>query len=199
MHKKNSLLKKLFQIIVGITFFVFCSFSSNAQLIDTTKSTINNQQSTIPKKHSPKKAALMSAALPGLGQIYNKKYWKLPIVYVGLGALAYSINYNQTKYIKYRTAYKYRIDGDAGTMDEFEGKYSESNLGTLTQYYHRYRDLSVIGTAALYLLNIVDASVDAHLFTFDVSEDLSLIFHPALINTACAKGYTSGIALIIKL
>jgi hypothetical protein len=151
------------------------------------------------KYHSPKKAALLSAVIPGAGQIYNRKWWKVPVIYVGAGALAYSFQFNQSRYVNYRNAYKYRIDGDASTLDNYIGIYSDDNLNTLQKYYHRYRDLTVIGFAALYALNIIDASVDAHLFNFDVSDDLSLNIQPTLINTtANMDHYVTGLSLKVK-
>ncbi len=188
---------RLFQFFIGITFLFLYTFSSFAQLTDTSKTFSQKPSSEIQKSHSPKRAALFSAALPGLGQVYNKKYWKVPIIYVGFGALAYSFQFNQSGYVKYRTAYKYRIDTDPLTIDDYP-KYSNADLEMLQKYYHRYRDLSVIGIAALYLLNIVDASVDAHMFTFDVSDNLTLQLHPTLINTANVNHYTTGIGLNIK-
>jgi hypothetical protein len=149
--------------------------------------------------HSPKKAASFSAMLPGLGQAYNKKYWKIPVIYVGFGALAYSINFNQQRFVKYRNAYVSRIDDDPTTVDDFVNIYSDENLNTLQRYYHRYRDLSVIGVAAVYLLNIIDASVDAHFFTFNISDDLSMQIRPSYINTAYRNAYVSGISVVIKL
>ena len=130
-----------------------------------------------------------------MGQIYNKKYWKLPIIYVGFGALAYSINYNQVQYKKFLYAYKDRLNH---IPDENFVRYSDEGLNSLQHYYHRYRDLSVIGTLALYLLNVVDATVDAHLFSFDVSENLSFNLRPTLINTAGINQYSTGVALNIK-
>ena len=167
--------------------------------IDTTKKDTTGKITIkkLPVYHSPKKAAALSAILPGAGQIYNKKWWKLPIIYGGAAALAYSLQFNNSRYVKYRDAYKYRIDGDASTVDAFP-QFTDDNLQTLYQYYHRYRDLTVIGCAALYLLNVVDAAVDAHLFTFDVSDDLSMSIHPTLINTAGSNRYRSGIGLSIR-
>jgi len=185
--------KKLLQILFVITFLFLSNYNSFGQLTDTSNSGIKNQELRIKKKHFPRKAALMSAACPGLGQIYNKKYWKLPIIYVGLGALAYSINYNNTRYKQYLYDLKDSYD------NTYTGLYSTDQLNSLQHYYHRYRDLSVIGAAALYLINIVDASVDAHLFTFDVSEDLSFQLHPTFINTAYVNHYSAGVSLTIKL
>jgi hypothetical protein len=179
------------------------STNAIAQVADTSKKTITVNDTLksikkIDKPHSPKKAALFSTVLPGLGQAYNKKYWKIPIVYAGFAGLGYAFSINQTKYVNYRNAYKYRIDGDQTTTDEYIGVYSDDNLNTLQKYYHRFRDLSVIGVAVLYVLNIVDASVDAHLFKFDVSDNLSMQVQPTLINTAYTNNYTTGIGLKIN-
>ncbi len=196
--------KKLLQSTLVITFLFLFNSNSFAQLTGTkadstkplfTSDTLRKgeQVKINQKTHSPKKAAILSTVCPGLGQIYNKKYWKLPIIYVGFGALAYSINYNQVKYKKYLNDLKDSYN------NTYTGLYQPDQLNTLQHYYHRYRDLSVIGAAALYLLNIVDANVDAHLFTFDVSEDLSFHLRPALINTAYVNQYSAGLSLTIKL
>jgi len=190
---------RLFQSLIGITFLLFISFHTNAQVIDSLVKDTSSSSKVVFKKntkpHYPKRAALLSAAVPGLGQAYNKKYWKIPVIYLGLGALGYSINANHQKYTTYRNAYRDRIDNDPNTIDDYSGIYSNDQLTTLYQYYHRYRDLSAIGFAAVYLLNIVDAAVDAHLFTFDVSDDLSFNVQPTFINTAGRNKYTSGISL----
>lgn len=204
---------RLFQFFIGITFLLFFT-SASAQVSDTiiNGDTVTIITRNIPAKdtgksvvtikkgkyHSPKKAALLSTILPGAGQVYNEKYWKLPIIYAGAAGLAYSFQFNQSRYVKYRDAYKYRIDNDATTTDNYIGIYTDDNLNTLQQYYHRYRDLTVIGFAALYALNIIDASVDAHLFTFDVSDDLSMQVEPTLINTVGMNNYTTGLSLKLK-
>ncbi len=199
MHKSIIYLKTnwLLQLIIVITFLLFNATSSKAQLNDTTKVNLIDTTKALPKKfHSPRKATLMSTFCPGLGQIYNKKYWKVPVIYAGFGALAYSINYNQNKYKTYLNAYK---DALNGVPDAYTNLYANpENLNSLQHYFHRYRDLSVIGVLALYLLNVVDASVDAHLFSFDVSENLSLNIHPTLINTAYVNHYQTGVSLNIK-
>lgn len=198
MHNslKSYKVKKLFQFIFGITFLFLYATKSVAQKTDSITS--DTAKTQIKKYHSPKKAALFSAVLPGSGQIYNKKYWKAPVIYAGFAGLAYSFQFNQSRYVKYRDALKFRIDDDPSTTDDYVGVYSDDQLTTLYKYYHRYRDLTVVGGLALYLLNIVDAAVDAHLFTFNVSDDLTLNFHPALINTAGVNRCTTGIGLHIS-
>jgi hypothetical protein len=198
--------KKLFQFLIGVTFLFSFNTSSFSQTtspdsIIRPSTQVQTAGDTIKVRkepnHSPKKAAAMSALLPGSGQIYNKKYWKVPVIYAGFAGLTYSFQFNQSRYVKYRDALKYRLDDDSSTTDEYAGVYTDDQLTTLYKYYHRYRDLTVIGAGVLYLLNIVDAAVDAHLFTFDVSDDLTLNLHPALINTARGSGYTTGLGLSI--
>ncbi len=141
----------------------------------------------VPKStHSAKKATLYSTFLPGLGQAYNKKYWKIPIVYAGLGTTIYFIYWNTDQYNIYKEAFDLRM---AGGTDIYSGIYSEQNLITLQNYYRNNRDLSIILTVLIYGLNILDANIDAHLFDYDVSENISMRFEPALIqNTGFGFG-----------
>lgn len=148
------------------------------------------------KKHSPKKATIYSAILPGLGQIYNRKWWKVPILYAGFAGVGYAIGFNQKYYLDFRQALKDRIDDDPNTIDPYVNKYSAANLDELQQYYRKNRDLSYIILGAVYVLNIIDANVDAHLFDFDVSNDLSMNIKPAAIPTYA--GYGGGLALTLK-
>lgn len=134
----------------------------------------------VKKPHSPVKASIMSVALPGLGQVYNGKWWKVPIIYGAFGGLIYSSVWNDGKCRTYRNAYLLRVDDDPDTIDEFEGVYSDANLRELITFYKRNRDISLIFTGVVYALNIIDASVDAHLKGFDVSDDLSLKVSPKL-------------------
>lgn len=146
------------------------------------------------KIHSPKRAAIYSAVVPGLGQIYNRKWWKVPIVYAGFGGLGYGFAWNHSYYKDYRNALRFRHDSIATTIDDFP-QYSDDDLITLKNYYQRYRDLCVIGMVALYTLQILDATVDAHLFYFDVSDNLSMQIHPSLYQTP--KGMGGGIGIQI--
>ena len=165
------------------------------------------------KIHSPHKATFYSAILPGLGQAYNKKYWKIPILYAGIGALGYAIHFNSTNYNKYKNAYRDFLIRDPGnksyeqvvpvnlTLEEVEGQYAEwfqQALKNKKEYYKRYRDLSYIGMAAVYLLNMVDASVDAHFYNFDVSDDLSMKIQPAVLDRDPLTGNKIGIQLSLN-
>ena len=137
------------------------------------------------------KAALRSAILPGLGQIYNKKYWKLPLVY---GALAFPIstfNYNRTWYRKTKFAYAVRINKDTAnflTIDPELQPLSSSSLKLYRNEFRKNMDFSVIGLLVLWGINVVDATVDGHLRTFDISDDLSLKVKPVISNNLSSGG-----------
>lgn len=126
---------------------------------------------------SPARAAFYSAVLPGLGQAYNGKYWKVPVVYAALGVGVYFYLENDRQYDRYRDAYKSRLAGQ--TTDEFTDDngtpiVSTNGLIEAQRFYQRNKEISVLVTVGLYALNIIDANVDAHLQQFNVSEDLSL-------------------------
>jgi hypothetical protein len=159
--------------------FCFSCFSQQQDSIVTIDSTTKNaEKKTIYSK--ARKAAIFSACLPGLGQAYNKKYWKIPIIYSGIGGFGYLFYINNTKYNNYRQALI--KSQDTATNKGYaiiDGiNYSTSQLQTQKLYYKKFRDFGVIGIAIIYLLNIVDANVDGHLQTFDVSDDLSLRINP---------------------
>jgi hypothetical protein len=149
------------------------------------------------KLHSPSKATIMSLCLPGLGQIYNKKYWKVPIIYAGFGVLAYLIVFNTNYYLTYKSAYIEGFYGDsAGNYSDIVKKYPLQSILSAREYYRRNLELSIIFTAVLYGLNILDAAVDAHLFTYDINKDLSFKVEPVLLPpTGQYRNYSSGIRL----
>ncbi len=138
------------------------------------------KKDSIALLHSPRKATLLSVAIPGLGQAYNKKYWKIPVIYGLAGLMTYFIVDNNKEYKIYKKAYSYRLDNDSSTVDIFENTYRPEDLKTLKDYYRRNRDLSIIALGMTYVLNIVDAAVDAHLYYFDVSDDLSMKIQPSV-------------------
>lgn len=123
----------------------------------------------------PSKAAFYSALLPGLGQAYNKRYWKVPIVWGAIGAGVYFYVRNDKQYDRYRDAYKSRLAGFKN--DEFYGLISDDGLRRAQDQFRRNKEMSLLITLGLYALNIIDANVDAHLLQFNVDEDLSLSPH----------------------
>lgn len=158
-----------FFIIFALVFFVNVSYSQKKN-----NQTIND--TTYVHEHSPRKAVILSAILPGLGQAYNKKYWKIPIIYMGVGALYYLSEYNTKNYELFRDAYAY-IDL-RGPVVLYEGSFQKETLRKYKEFYKRSRDLNYIMMGGLYLLNLIDATVDAHLFDYDVSEDLTFKIEP---------------------
>lgn len=127
-----------------------------------------------PAPHSPKKASIYSAVLPGLGQAYNKKYWKVPIVFAALGTSTYFIIDNREKMLKRQNALKALLDSDSTTNPSAEfANVPESVLKAERNLYRTYRDYSIIATAVLYVLNIVDAAVDAHFYNFNIDRPLA--------------------------
>ena len=128
------------------------------------------------------KAARYSAILPGAGQVYNRKYWKVPIVVAGFATLYYVAEFNNDYYQDFKQAYFYRTDGDQNTTDNYPSLTSD-DLRVRKDYYRRNRDLCYILMGGLYVLNIVDAYVDAQLKDFDVSDKLSLKVQPGLYLT----------------
>lgn len=145
-------------------------------------------------RHKPARATLYSAILPGAGQIYNRKYWKAPIVWGGLGLSIYFIQHNTKQYERYRDGYVALIDGDPATVSEFEGGNAQS-VRDVADTYHKWRDQSYLALVGVYILNVVDASVDAHFVRFDVGEDLSLNVAPSpLIAGQAAPGLSLVLA-----
>ena len=134
-----------------------------------------------PPIHSPRKAAFYSAVLPGLGQIYNREYWKLPLVYAAMGITTGTFIFNMNKYRTYRDAYRIRMDGNEDTIDDYT-QYTDSQLKYLRDGYREYVDYSVLVFVLAYGLNIVDATVFAHLRSFDMSDDLSMKIVPTVID-----------------
>ena len=139
----------------------------------------------------PKRAGMYSAIMPGAGQVYTKKYWKVPIIYAGLVTSAYYFKQNHDLYDLYKSTYISRDNGD--TSDNLN--YNNTDLITLTEFYRRNRDVSALLFTLTYILNIVDASVSAHLFDYNMTEDISLHFQPIYM----AKENANGLSLSIKL
>lgn len=147
----------------------------SVQKTDTAKDEAKSDTNKIKAKyHSPRKAMLMSACLPGLGQAYNKKYWKIPIIYAGAAAVTYFAIRNLDSLKIYTNAYKNKANGNLTAIDSFHNKYAVNDLKTLKTDYKRLTDLTFIIAGAIYALNIIDATVDAYMFTYDLSDDLSM-------------------------
>ncbi|MBQ6652621.1 MAG: hypothetical protein IJM81_04395 [Prevotella sp.] len=159
---------------------------------------------------SPKRALWLALVIPGGGQIYNRKYWKLPIVYGGFVGCAYALRWNNQMYKDYSQAYMDLMDDDPKTesYNQFLHLGAQINEQNMSRYqtlfknrkdrYRRWRDLSVFALIGVYALSVVDAYVDASLSEFDLSDDLSLRVEPAVINTAADRNPIKSNALGIQ-
>ncbi len=181
-------------LILGVLVFFYC-FSLQAQEkndegITETPPVIETDSLIVEAKEpmdalSPARAAFYSAILPGLGQAYNKRYWKIPIVYGALGTGIYFFVTNQKEYNRYRDAYKSRLAGfkndefyfDAAGNPLATPRITTQNLQRAQELFRKNKDLSLLITAGIYALNIIDANVDAHLLQYNVDENLTLAPH----------------------
>ncbi|HLN54825.1 MAG TPA: DUF5683 domain-containing protein [Bacteroidales bacterium] len=198
-----TVLKTLIRILIIIVLQTIC-FQQNTSAQDSV-------YFDRPIKHKftpiPIKATMLAVALPGMGQIYNRKYWKIPLVYAGFGGLAYAVGKNSTFYATYMKAYQdfkddipetdsyMKIKGlegvDPATYDRIKNpqQYShyQDQMLRLIDYYKRYRDLSYIGIGFWYLITVLDANVDASLFNYDISNNLDIAVMP--LQTPLPGGY----------
>ncbi|MGB5370298.1 MAG: DUF5683 domain-containing protein [Flavobacteriaceae bacterium] len=177
------------------------------QGIDITDAKVEKRKPINPL--APSRAAFYSAVFPGLGQIYNRRYWKVPLVYGAIGTGIYAYTWNNDRYGRFRTAFKRRQAGF--TDDEFydirtpddgilpaEPDLSNAALEDAQERYQRDRDLALVITIGLYILNIVDANVDAHLKQFNVDDDLSFDVQPYLERNPITNNPNYGLAMVIR-
>ncbi len=147
-------------------------------------------------KYNPTKAGLYSAVLPGLGQYYNKKYWKIPIVWGAVGTGVGIIVYNDKQYKRYRTAYIAELNGQPHEFSDIAGV-DKTVLGNTQDRAKRQRDYAIAVTGLVYILNIVDAVVDAHLY--DQKHDPDLAIKPTVVNDNFGLGYAkAGLSLTYR-
>ena len=182
------------QIYAGVAIATYLYFIGDAAINYST-----NEVSRI------KKATTLSTIFPGAGQVFNKSYWRVPIVLGGLASTIYTIDWNNRGYQRFKTAYALRVDYDnnpdkypGGAADEFRGAYSATFLKNLKDSYRRNRDLCIILTAGVYLLQILDAHVDAHLQDYDISDDLSMNLEPYFDYTTVGTQPVYGVNMCFK-
>ena len=178
----------LFTSLLGNTsVFAQTELGEDLRVKDTIKKTEINML-------APSKAAFYSAVLPGLGQVYNKKYGKVPLVYGALGTTIYFYMSNNKKYHSYRDAYKRRLEGF--NNDDYT-YLDNARLISAQKFYQKNRDLSALLTGLFYVLNIVDANVGAHLMQFNVNDNLTV--KPDLYRNEFTTKQDMGICVTWKL
>lgn len=203
MGKVNGFLKE--KSLLADSSLSTLSGTTVALLPDTAaKSTSADTTSVAIYKPDPKKAVWYSALCPGLGQLYNRRYWKLPLVGAGIVGIAYAIGWNGKYYNAYTNAYRDISDNDPNTKSYLDllpksiSNYNEAQLTTVLknrqQTYRRSRDLSIIGAVGVYLICLIDAYVDAQLYDFDISPDLSIVPQSCSPGFGGAKGLELSLA-----
>ena len=174
-------------MIRSVIFVICClPFAVHAQkevTKDSTNSVIDTSKSYV---HSVRDALIFSAIIPGAGQIYNhiympkgkkKAYWKVPLIYAGLGATGYFLYTNQHTVKELKTEYSNRQNG--GVLSDKWSLYDDFGILTLFQQYQSQRDLSILGVGLVYLFQLVDAGIEAHFVRFDISPDLTMSIYPS--------------------
>lgn len=176
----------------------------------TLDSLAKSQPVTIPVvfKPDPQKSLWYAIIFPGLGQIYNRQYWKVPIVYGGVAGLTYAISWNGKYYRDYSRGYRDIMDSDPNTKSyekllpySIDPSSSEAKnlMKSRQNTYRRYRDLSIVGAVAFYAITVIDAYVDAQLADFDISPDLSMQVAPTLFQTPNSYKPSVGVQLNFNL
>ena len=164
--------------------------------VDTSKvvasnDTLATDSLSAVSQHSPTKALWMSAALPGLGQVYNKQAWKIPIIYGGAAAVTYFAITNYRSREKFKNEYINRQNGNTDDLLERYANYPDANIYSLYQSYNRNFQLSLIVGGLFYALNILDAYVYGHLFDFEITDDISLHLRPNVDMFTFDNGFSS--------
>ena len=171
------IVKKTYKHIFLLSFWVVCfvilfTKVTNAQtVLDESDIAEYFPPPKVKKRQSPALVAGITLLVPGYGQVYNRKYWKLPIVYGALGGMIYFTSNNQTSYRSYRDAYLLRKNGGTDTVYI---NFQDETVRILRDKYRKKMELNYIGTVAVLILQSLDALVDTHLYNFDVSEDISV-------------------------
>lgn len=205
---------KKYILIVFVVLFASFNYgqeeSAKAPEVDSLKTDLKSEglvviDTLVAKKRAinplaPSKAAFYSAVVPGLGQVYNKRYWKVPIVWGLIGVGIYNYKFNDDSYKQLRTAFKRRKAGFLINDPEILESTTNETLERLQNNRQNSRDQALLLTIAMYALNIVDANVDAHLKQFNIDDDLSfdMEFHPYLDLNPITTDPNYGMALTIK-
>ena len=190
-----------------IVFLSFISSSAFAQEKPTPSKDVDS--TTVDKTKSPSalkvlfsgkpgKALTYSLLLPGAGQVYNKRIWKVPFVYAALGGSIYGIYFNKKEFNRFDNAYNSRLDYGENSNDEFKNILSTNGIYQYRNYYDYYYQLMTVVTVGVYLLNGIEAFVDRHLQEFNITDDISLNTHPVIFHEYAGLGVGLGVTLNFK-
>jgi len=191
--------------------FIYSEDDDNEVVYVVSGEIVTVTEPTSEKFHSPHRASMYAAVIPGLGQIYNRQYWKLPILFGGIGGVVYAFSFNSERYGYYRNAYRDFIIRDPANksyLEILEGtniteemiytqyeQWFRDYLNNSRKRFRRYRDISYAGIVAVYLISIIDASIDAHFYYFDISDNLSFLIEPAYFHFDSNIGIALGLSM----
>lgn len=181
-------------IIAVFVLLPFCDLAAQTIITETDTVEVNE---TDPSIKNPKTATILSAILPGAGQVYNGKPWKVPIIYAGFAANIYFIEFNDRRYELFKDALAIFDENPKDPEQPFPSL-NRDGLVRNVNYWKRNRDLNYFLFIGIYALNIIDANVDAHLSAFDVSDDLTFRFEPSYESLNAGGGNVMGLSLKIN-
>ena len=195
--------KTLFLVLLAMVTVLYAS-AQDSVAVSTGDSLIMEGRDTLllksyASRYDPRKALLYAAVVPGLGQIYNKKYWKLPLVYGGMIVCGYAINFYQDGYTTYKAKLYWNLENGYPNDDDIAlgDDYTTATYRHIVDEYKRERDFMIILMGGVYLLQMIDAHVDAHLKEFDLNPKLQMSVRPTVEQNDLI-GRQSGISLVLK-
>ncbi len=203
VHPIHGGLKRVVLATVFVLLFIFHSNAQDSLIVERDTIITGGGPDTVEiqsyaKRFNPRKAILYAAILPGLGQAYNKKYWKLPLVYGGFYFIGYYIKSYNNFYVKYKGHLFYNLEHQLGQNEENPDVHlTTQQLRTVVDKARRERDLMVILMGGMYLLQMVDAHVDSHLKEFDLNPNLQVSIEPTM-NQDAMTGRTTGVSLVFR-
>ena len=185
------------QILIGAILLCMSLFAYSQDISSPRTSHVRSNDSLKIAKHSPT-AAILYSIIPGGGQIYNHKYWKVPIIYSLLDVSGYFLYTYASDMLLYRREFINRRDGHTDLLLPALAKYPDENILSMKQTAQRNMEIAIAATLIIYTLNFIDAMVDAHLYYFDVSDDLSLYWSPMILPNPVNTSPSFGVSVVLS-
>lgn len=190
-------MKNMKQILAIVIMLCMSLFAYSQDITSPNTSHVKTHDSLRVAKHSPT-AAILYSIIPGGGQIYNRKYWKVPIIYTMLGASSYFLTMYASDMMLFRREFINRRDGNIDQLVPGLAEYPDENILAMKQEAQRNMEICIAATAIIYTLNFIDAMVDAHLYYFDVSDDLAIRWSPSVFSNPINTKPSYGVSLVLS-